>query len=190
MLSQVKTRAIVILAPIILAIIFSSCGVTLEQSYYDEDFQGDVMPTTSKTLCCNDEGECVVGWALWTRNTLYLVLQLQYSAANHHRFEMPQGDYLSFDFADGSTYHLVNSSAVRSRRGSVQGEADQYANVYIPLSNDDVNALLSKPIVGLNVQTNTRNSRFTIKSNKDAAIKKMINLLQPTAPILKLPRIR
>jgi hypothetical protein len=121
---------------------------------------------------------------------------LQYSASNHHRFEIPQGNYLSFEFADGSTDQLINSLPVRSARGSVQGEADQFANIYIALSNDDMNVLLGKQIVALNVQTSTRNSRFVIKSNKDLAIKKMILLVRPPKEdqvkpvILKLPRIR
>jgi len=172
MLFQVKSSSTRILVSIIFAVIVSSCGVRIKQQYYDDDYQTTVLPTSDKILCTNENGERIDGWLIARHDSIFLVLQLQYSRSNHRRFYMPQGDYLSVEFSDGEYYHLINGWGTRSWRGNVLGDDDRITNAFIPLSDNDMSKLLSKTIVALNVQTSASNTRFIVKPKKDLALKK------------------
>lgn len=179
MLSKIKVNSPKVLLLSIVAIILSSCGVRLEKAYYDTDSQTDVLPTSNKILAPSVNGERVVGWVIARRDSIFLELQLQYSRINHKRFYVPQGNYVSVEFSDGTSSPLMNNSYTKSWHGNSLGDDDNIANAFIPLSDDIMKILLSKTITALDIQTSVSNSRFIIKPNKDLDIKKMIRLMRP-----------
>lgn len=194
MLSQTKINSIGVLMLIIVAIAFSSCGVRLEQPYYDEYSGTNVLSTSDKILSTNEDGGRAVGWLIERRDTIFLVLQLQYTRSNHRRFQLSAGNSVSVVLSDLGDYSLINSSAVRSSRDNILGDDDEVATAFIPLSDNDLHVLLSKKILAFNVQTSLGNSQFVIKPKKDTAIKKMISLIrqapQPDQIILPLPKLK
>jgi hypothetical protein len=180
MIPQVKTSSVGVVLIISLAFILSSCsGIRLEQQYYDEGAKTDVLPTSTHIFAANEDGETVLAWLIARRDSIFLVLELQYSPINHHRFHVDKGENLSVQFSDGDKYNLLNSYTTKSRRGTVQGDPDRFADLFIPLSINDMKTLLGKKITWLNVQSDTRNSSLYVKPGNDLALKKMIRIMRP-----------
>jgi hypothetical protein len=173
-----KKLSISILILISLIVTLSSCGVRLKQDY-DYDYRINIVSTSAKIFSTNPYGERMVGWMTARHDTVFLVLQFQFLRANHIWFQVPQGESIAAYFTDGTNISLINSADAWSHRGIVMGDRDHIANVYIPLSDNDMKILSSKNIISLNVQASDGNGQFAMKPRKDEALKKMIALMRP-----------
>jgi hypothetical protein len=154
-----------------------ACAPKLQSVVYDESGNAS-LATTMKKVATNDSYHGTLRAAtVTTNNTFYLDLDIEVSVAIR-RFYVEQGEYISVQLSDNSFVNLSNNQRVKSHREMVLGNPRQVVQVFCPLSDPDIQKLMSHDITKISVQAlNNQSFEFEIAPKESKAIQKMLVLI-------------